>query len=157
MAVTVQTTEAPHSRSAWYVRGSLLLIATLLIVVFVVATQVYPYAEDGTPRKSGSHQSLGLPPCNFQVWTDMPCPSCGMTTSFAFLVRGDLWNSVKANWVGTGLALFCAALIPWSLASACRGRFYWVRSIEAPLAILVGVFSVLMLARWGIVLLMTAF
>ena len=31
-----------------------------------------------------------MPPCNFVLMTGKPCPSCGMTTSFALLVRGDI-------------------------------------------------------------------
>ena len=34
----------------------------------------------------GTHQQLGLPPCNFVTLTGYPCPACGMTTSFALLV-----------------------------------------------------------------------
>ena len=144
-------------RTAWYVRSSLLMIAGLLIAVFVVATQVRPYEDDGTPKRMASHTSLGLPACNFQVWTKMPCPSCGMTTSFAMLVRGDIWNSIRANFVGTGLAVFCLVLIPWSIASAFRGQYYFIRSTEGPLAISVGVFTIAMMLRWGVVMLMTMF
>jgi Protein of unknown function (DUF2752) len=144
-------------RANWWVRGALVLVAAGLATVFYVATRVQPYAPDGTPLRMASHQSLGMPACRFKEMTGMPCPSCGMTTSFAHLVRGDLWNSVRANWVGTGLAVFCALLIPWCLASAARGRYLWVRRIEAALAFLVGVFTVLMLGRWGVVLLLMVF
>jgi hypothetical protein len=144
-------------RAHWPVRVALVVIAAGLATVFYVATRVNPYAPDGTPLKMASHQSLGMPPCRFNEVAGLPCPSCGMTTSFAHLVRGDVWNSLRANWVGTGLAVFCAFLIPWSLASAARGRFLGVRRIEAALALLVGVFTVVMLARWGIVLLAMVF
>ncbi len=158
MPFTEQTTDAPRRRrTAWYVRGTLVLIAAVLVGVFAIATQVRPYAEDGTPLRVASHQTLGLPACNFRIWTGMPCPSCGMTTSFAHLVRGDVWNSARANWVGMGLAMYCAVLVPWCLASALRGRYLWVRSIEGPLALSIGLFTVAMLARWGVVLLLTLF
>jgi hypothetical protein len=157
---TEQTTDPGdlvRPRAAWYVRTALLVVAALLSLVFFIATQVRPFEDDGKPMQQGSHQSIGLPACNFKVWTGMPCPSCGMTTSFAHLVRGNVWYSLRANWVGTGLALFCAALVPWAIASALRGRYYWIRSLEAPIAIGVGVFTVLMLLRWGVVLLLTVF
>jgi Protein of unknown function (DUF2752) len=144
-------------RVNWGVRAALLFIALGLATVFFIATWVQPYAPDGTPLRMASHQSLGMPACRFKEMTDMPCPSCGMTTSFALLVRGDVWNSLKANWVGTGLAVFCAFLIPWCLWSSVRGRFLWVRSIEIPMAVFIGVFTVTMLARWGIVLLLRVF
>jgi Protein of unknown function (DUF2752) len=144
-------------RANWWVRGTLVLIAAGLALVFFVATQVQPYAADGTALKQASHQSLGLPACRFKELTDLPCPSCGMTTSFALLVRGDVGNSLRANWVGSGLAVFCALLIPWCVLSSIRGRYLWVHRIESALALLVGVFTVLMLSRWGIVLLMRVF
>ena len=144
-------------RTQWWVRGVLLLIAALLALVFYIATRVQPYKGDGEAMRSGSHQSLGLPPCRFKQMTELPCPSCGMTTSFAFLVRGDVVNSAKANWVGMGLAIYCALLVPWCLLSALRGRFLWVKRLEGPLALSVGLFTVLMLGRWGVVLLISVF
>ena len=56
-----------------------------------------------------------------------------------------------------GFPVFCAFLIPWCLASAVRGRYLGVRRLEAALAFLVGVFTVVMLGRWGVVLLLTVF
>jgi len=149
--------DAPRVRrhTAWWVRGGLVLIAGLLGLVFFVATQVRPYADDGTPLRMASHQTLGLPPCNFQLMFHLPCPSCGMTTSFALLVRGDVVNSLRANWVGTALALFCILVIPWCLVSAVRGRYLFVRRLDSVLPLLVGVFTVTMLLRWGVVLLQT--
>jgi Protein of unknown function (DUF2752) len=144
-------------RANWGVRVALVVIAAALATVFFVATRVNPYAPDGTPLKMASHQSLGMPPCRFQEMAGLPCPSCGMTTSFAHLVRGNVWYSLRANWVGTGLAVFCALLVPWCLVSAARGRFLGVRRIEAALALAVGVFTVVMLARWGFVLLAMVF
>ena len=140
----------------WWVRGFLVAMAAAMALVFYLATRVQPYADDGTPLRQASHKSLGLPACRFQEMTGLPCPSCGMTTSFALLVRGDVINSLRANWVGTGLAVFCLLFIPWSLLSVFRGRFLWVRNVEAVLAFLVGAFTVLMIGRWGIVLLLRA-
>jgi len=150
--------ERPRVRRAnWWVRGALVLFALGFATVFYIATLVKPYDAAGHPLRMSSHTSLGMPPCRFKEMTGMPCPSCGMTTSFALLVRGDVWNSLRANWVGTGLAVGCALLIPWCLVSAVRGRYLGVRRIEAGLAFLVGLFTVTMLARWGVVLLLTVF
>lgn len=146
-----------RERTNWWVRVGLLAIAAGLAAVFYIATLVKPYGPDGSPLKLGSHQTIGMPPCRFAQMTDMPCPSCGMTTSFALLVRGDVWNSMKANWVGTGLAVFCALMIPWAIASAFWGRYLLVRRIEWALGLLIGVFTILMLGRWGVILLMSVF
>ena len=143
---------AQPPRSARYVRAMLLVIGVALAAVFGVALYLNPYNADGTPRTMATHTTLGLPPCNFVLMTGKPCPSCGMTTSFALLMHGDLGNSLRANAVGTLLAAFCLALIPWNLACAIRGRTYFVWSIETALTRLVVVFLVLLLVRWGIVL-----
>jgi Protein of unknown function (DUF2752) len=139
------------------VRIGLVVIGLALIAVFVTATRVRPYDSDGNALKMGSHQTIGMPACNFREWFETPCPSCGMTTSFALLVRGDVWNSLKANWVGTMLALVWAGLIPWTIWSSLKGRYAFVREIEIPLGLLVGTFAMLLLIRWGLVLLWTLF
>ena len=82
------------------------------------------------------------------TWTGKPCPSCGMTTSFSLLVHGDIGNSLKANWVGTLLAVFWMSLIPWGIASAIRGRLVKVRNGELFATFSVGVILTLMMARW---------
>lgn len=135
-----------------WVRGTLIGLALALCGVFGIAIWLNPYNADGSPRSMATHRQMGLPPCTFYDTTGMPCPSCGMTTSFSLLIRGDVWNSLRANAVGTLLGGFCLLLIPWSLASAMTQRTLFVRSIERALTKLVLGFLALMLLRWGIVL-----
>jgi hypothetical protein len=134
-----------------WVRCALLVIALILVAIFSIAVMLNPY-KGGKVWTQGTHQQLGLPPCRFQELTGKPCPSCGMSTSFALLVRGDVVNSLRANAVGTLLALTCLAYIPWAALCAVRGRVYLIRSIEWTLTRLVVIFLVLMLLRWVIVL-----
>src|SRR5438477_2576639 len=136
--------------SLW-VRGSLICLVAFLTLVFGIAVYLNPYREDGTARRQETHRGLGLPACTFYETTKLPCPSCGMTTSFALLIRGDLWHSVQANFVGTLLGAFCLFLIPWSLASIWRQRLLFVRSFETMMTILVASFMALMLVRWALV------
>ena len=75
-----------------------------------------------------------------------------MTTSFALLVRGDLKNSLKANAVGTLLAIFCALFIPWSVFCSASGRSLLIVSFERAVTWTVIIFMALLLVRWGIVL-----
>jgi len=132
----------------------LLLVAIGLIGLFVIAGRVSPYDDAGRPLTFGTHMRLGMPPCEFYVMSGKPCPSCGMTTSFALLMRGDIGASLRANAVGTLLAGFFGAMVPWCLLVALRGRYLWVQSIERASLWVGGAFLVLLLIRWGIVLLL---
>ncbi len=135
-----------------WARHVLLGIAGGLVVVFTLAAWLDPYDEQGQPRRLETHTQIGLPPCTFYQTTGVPCPSCGLTTSFALLMHGDLGNSLRANAVGTLLAVFWLALIPWSLASALGGRLFLILSIERALMRSVFVFLVLLLTRWAVVI-----
>jgi hypothetical protein len=122
-----------------------------LVAVFTTAVRLNPYQGDGAARRMATHQQLGLPPCSFLDVTGVPCPSCGMTTSFALLVRGDVLSSLRANWVGTLLAAFCLCLIPWGAISVARGRPLFVREIERPAVAVIMVLLILMTLRWVVV------
>jgi hypothetical protein len=133
------------------VRFLLIAMAIGLAGVFGVAAYLNPYQVDGTPKRMATHTQVGLPACNFVSMTGgQPCPSCGMTTSFALLIRGDLGASLQANWVGTLLAAFWAGLLVWSVAAAATGRFWFVPAGRGELVttVIVGTFLVLMLGRW---------
>jgi hypothetical protein len=134
------------------VRATLAGLAAGLVVVFAIAWRLEPYNADGSAMRRASHQQLGLPPCTFLDQTGIPCPACGMTTSFALLVRGDVLDSLRANWVGTLLACFCLAFIPWAAVSVLCGRTFFVRSLEGGLIAVITGLLVLMLLRWGLVL-----
>jgi Protein of unknown function (DUF2752) len=136
-----------------WVRLGLVLLAGGLMVVFAIAIWLNPY-KDGHVWLQETHKQLGLPPCTFKSLTGVPCPSCGMTSSFSLLMHGDLWNSLRANFVGTLLALFGLAFVPWALVSVIRGKLALIRSVEYVLVRLVLVFVTLLLLRWGMVLLL---
>ncbi len=137
-----------------WIRATLVVLTVPWIVVFAVATRLYPYEANGEPLKMGTHQQLGLPECNFKALAGVPCPSCGMTTSFSLLIHADVWNSLKANFAGTALATFGLLFIPWAFASAFFGRFVFVRSLELLIFRLAIVFLVVLFGRWGVVVLL---
>jgi hypothetical protein len=146
-----QSPELEPARGAW-VRGSLAGVGLGLTAVFAIALCLDPYRADGTPRRMETHRQLGLPPCTFYAVTGLPCPSCGMTTSFALLVRGDLKDSARANAVGTLLALLGLVLIPWCGIAVFTGRTLYVRSLERALTMLELSFLGLMLLRWAVLI-----
>lgn len=135
-----------------WVRGGLLLVVGGLLVVFALAWRIDPYNGRGAEQRMGTHQQLGLPPCTFLLATGLPCPSCGLTTSFSYTVRGDLVNGARANWVGVLLCLGCGLAVPWAVASAVAGRTLMVKSLERLVVYSVTALMVLLFVRWGLVL-----
>jgi Protein of unknown function (DUF2752) len=137
-------------RTGLIVRLVLLLIAASLACVFGVAFWLNPYEPDGTPRRMATHTQLGAPPCNFLLTTGKPCPACGMTTSFALLVRGDVAASLRANWAGTIIAVLWAFTMVWAVMSGIKGRTLFIPrgKVEIVLTIAVGIVLALMLIRW---------
>jgi hypothetical protein len=136
--------------SRW-VRGTLVGIALGLTALFVVAAYLNPYQSDGSARRMETHMQLGLPECTFKRVTGLPCPSCGMTTSFALTMRGDLADAIRANSVGVMLALTLLAAIPWCIASALCRRTLFVQSAERALMMFVVGLLSLMLLRWVVI------
>jgi hypothetical protein len=61
------------------------------------------------PEGIGTHTSMGFSRCEFLYRTGIPCPSCGMTTSFAHFVRGNLAASVYVQPMGFVLAVLTTA------------------------------------------------
>ena len=130
----------------------MLVMAAGLIVLFVVAAKLDPYHADGSARRMAVHEQLGMKPCHFLRKFGRPCPTCGMTTSFALLMHGDVLSSLRANWVGTLLALYGLVLIPWSLASVVLRRPVFIVSLEKVVSASVVTFLGLMLLRWAAVI-----
>jgi hypothetical protein len=137
---------------AGWVRGVLLGLTLALVGVFSIALWLDPYRTDGSARRMETHRQLGLPPCTFYGTTGVPCPSCGMTTSFALTVRGDLLNAARANAVGMLMALTALAFIPWSLVCVFARRPFLIYSLDKALTAVILIFLGLMLLRWAVVL-----
>ncbi|MBX7106100.1 MAG: DUF2752 domain-containing protein [Gemmataceae bacterium] len=129
----------------------LLLMAAALAGVFVVASRIRPYDASGAPLTMATHTQLGMPECNFVRMFGRPCPTCGMTTSFALLVRGDLAASFRANAAGTMMALGAMGLVLWSAVAALRGAWPLRKWIEP--YIVWGLIATVLLAvvRWIVV------
>lgn len=85
--------------------------------VFVLAI-AFSLAPDA--RGYGTHERLGLPPCGLMLWTGVPCPSCGMTTSFSRAVRLDVGGAARAQPLGLVLALATAATALGAPIAAAR-------------------------------------
>ena len=86
--------------------------AAAIVTVFAVALFLQP-----DPNGHGTHTQLGLPPCGFFLLTGHPCPGCGLTTSFAHMIRAQLISGVRANPFGVALFLSLAAILPLSIVA----------------------------------------
>lgn len=97
------------------------LIAALVAVacgaVLGVAATLTP-----SPKGVGTHTQLGLPPDPILEATGVPMPGCGMTTSFAWFVRGNLLASMYVEPMGTLLAAATAAAVLLGSFVAITGR-----------------------------------
>src|SRR5688572_14176698 len=85
-------------------RALALVVAGACLAVLVTAALLTPH-----PSGVGTHTALHYQPCDFLARTGMPCPSCGMTTSFAWFARGNLLASFYVQPIGMVLALLTAA------------------------------------------------
>jgi hypothetical protein len=94
-----------------------LAIALSCLAVLLTAAYLAP-SRNGF----GSHQALGLRGCAFLERTGLPCPSCGMTTSFTWFVRGNLAASLYVQPMGTLLAAACCCTVWVGLYVAITGR-----------------------------------
>lgn len=121
-----------------------LLVALALVSLLGVAAYLRP-----SPAGLGTHRQLGLPPCTFQWVLGWPCPACGMTTSWAHTVRGDLSAAVRCNAGGTLLCLLALACAPWLLAAGLTGRWLVRPPREAAWGGLVLVLVAVTLIDWA--------
>jgi hypothetical protein len=135
--------QSPPIRLSCSTRWAMVLGAIGLVAVLGVARLLKP-----DPRGFGTHTQLGLYPCVFAQVTGVRCPSCGMTTSFAWFVRGRFDRSWQANPVGTLMVPTCLLLIPWLVAGAAWGRPIGCRSLEPVLIGLIVAIVALSLLSW---------
>jgi len=78
------------------------LVGLVCLSVLVIAGYVEPDAEG-----VGTHEQLGLHACGFYERTGYPCPTCGMTTAFAHVVRGHIAKAFGVQPAGALGALVC--------------------------------------------------
>jgi hypothetical protein len=67
------------------------------------------------PRGHSTHEQLHLPPCGFYLYTGYPCPTCGATTAFTWVVHGHPWMGLKTQPFGAIAAFVAVALLGMSL------------------------------------------
>jgi hypothetical protein len=109
----------PDGRVGIGVRFSALVVSLGCLLVLLIASQLTP-----SPAGYGSHTGypLRLQSCAFMERTGLPCPSCGMTTSFCWFVRGNVAASVYVQPMGALLAAMACCCVWGGLYVAATGR-----------------------------------
>ena len=92
-------------------------LAAVCLFVLILAARLTP-----NPAGCGTHRGLGLAECGFLERTGLPCPACGMTTSFAWFVRGNVVASAYVQPMGAAIAMICAATVWTGGYVAATGR-----------------------------------
>jgi hypothetical protein len=116
---------APRAQVARLTLGARLLavgVAGGCLAMLVAAVIVRP-----DPSGVGSHHQLHvgqkhLERCAWLERTGVPCPTCGMTTSFAHFVRGNFVASFYVQPMGFVLAVLTAMTVWGGLYIAFTGR-----------------------------------
>ncbi len=74
------------------------------------------------PTGMGTHQQLGLPPCTTRILLGIPCPACGMTTSWSHFARGQWASSMTVNPGGFLLAIMVLGGLPAAVTAILTGN-----------------------------------
>lgn len=104
----------PSPSSPWTTRLVWIALAAGAWPVLAIARWLSPDA-----RGFGTHEQLGLEPCRFEAVTHIPCPGCGLTTSFAAMAHGHPLDAFAAHPMGPALfalTLFVALFAPFAVA-----------------------------------------
>ena len=125
-------------------RLTALVIAGAALAVLVIGLLLSP-----SPTGMGTHKALGLQPCQFLATSGLPCPTCGMTTSFAHFVRGEWLRSFYVQPMGFLGALATGAIFWACFYIAVTGRPIHRLIKQVPMLTLVVTSIGLAIAAWG--------
>ncbi len=147
MSEAVPTIYAPPVRPvrlSLYERLIALAIAGGCAGVIATAVHLRP-SPDGT----GTHQGLSFLPCTMLATTGIPCPSCGMTTSFAWFYRGNLAASFWVQPGGFVLAWLTGMMVIYALYEGLSARPIHRLLRYLPVRIWITVGAAVLAFGWG--------
>ncbi len=138
-------------------RSNVARLTAVVVLVGSLAILAVAWWTKPDPSGYGTHQRLGLPPCGFLYTTGLPCPTCGMTTAFAYAVRGHLLQAVVAQPAGAalaGLTFVLAGVAGVVLVTGRRIEINWYRI--NPMYVLVTAI-VLFVGSWALKIVMVLY
>ena len=122
----------------------ILAVAGLAMAGVLVTAAVLKPASEGM----GTHEQLGLSPCYFPEKLGVPCPACGMTTSWAHFMDGNIRASAEVNLGGFMLCITCLFCAPWFLISAIKGRWILMRMTDGRILVFLVSWLLVTMADW---------
>lgn len=134
-----------HGNGTWRVRGTALAVAVTCGAVLGLAVFLEPDA-----RGFGTHERIGLPPCGFLVATGLPCPTCGMTSSFALMMHAHPVDAVVAQPAGAMLCLATLVVMLMAMRVVVTGRMPMIRWERINPVHFVVTIGVLFMGAWGV-------
>jgi hypothetical protein len=140
---TENKTDGNRRRLGRRERLALAAVGLVLVGLLAVAVWIPP-----SPTGYGAHRRLGLPPCMFLTLFGRPCPTCGMTTAWAHLMKGHWLAALQANAGGALLCLLASAAAPWTLGSAIRGAWLAGPPRDVTIAWIAVVVFAVVLIQW---------
>lgn len=75
-----------------------------------------------SPTGTGTHTQIGLAPCGMLIATGHPCPTCGVTTSFALAAHGRLGESLVNQPFGLLVFLMTVGGLAVTVVTLVTGR-----------------------------------
>jgi hypothetical protein len=113
---TPSDSSLPLEKIPKWLRLFLVALPTALTLLLIIAWKLQP-----DPRGYGTHHQLGFPDCTFIVLWGIPCPMCGMTTSWSNLMHGNWLTSFRSNPGGALLGITSMLAIPICIWRAWLG------------------------------------
>jgi len=120
-------------------------LALAAVTILVIAFRLVP-----SDAHMGTHRQLGLPKCGFVVMTGYPCPTCGMTTAFSFMVHGRIFEALRSHVAGSIMAVATAGMLAISLWSVVTGRYVNLNWYRIDPVRFVWMITVVLVCSWAL-------
>jgi len=110
-------------------RRSAMAAAIAILAVLTLAAILTP-----DERGIGTHQQIGLPPCMTETIFGIPCPFCGMTTSFSHMAHGQVTQAITVQPAGALGFVVSATLALALLVAVATGKSptLWKTTKQSP-------------------------
>lgn len=124
--------EPPRSSSTSRRRPLEHWLVLLVPLAGIALIAVFAFIVPPDPRGFGTHEKLGLPSCKMMDWFGVPCPGCGVTTSFALASRGHILASIRNQPFGIVVVLGVLVASVWAIRGHARGRNLYSDLVAIP-------------------------